>query len=153
MSSSDHRAKFSTPDKEDEEEDYMSDAFLHKLEKDNVRPGLKFVRSIHIHLMLLTDSIKPYVILMHLIFQSRNLKREHQQEKKRQNEADEARERKAAKIGKAKMEVEEREKGMNKQLDQTNKGFAMLQKMGYKEGEKRAMLQRCVFMFMFMFSY
>jgi hypothetical protein len=47
MSSSDHRAKFSTPDKEDEEEDYMSDAFLHKLEKDNVRPGLKFVRSIH----------------------------------------------------------------------------------------------------------
>lgn len=81
------------------------------------------------------------------------MKREHQQEKKRQNEADEARERKAAKIGKAKMEVEEREKGMNKQLDQTNKGFAMLQKMGYKEGEKRAMLQRCVFMFMFMFSY
>ena len=31
------------PDSE-EEEDYMSDAFLQKLEKGDVRPGLKHVR-------------------------------------------------------------------------------------------------------------
>ena len=30
----------------EEEEDYMSDAFLQKLEKGDVRPGLKHVRNI-----------------------------------------------------------------------------------------------------------
>ena len=34
----------------------------------------------------------------------------------------------------AEMEAEEREKGLGTELDASNKGFAMLQKMGYKKG-------------------
>ena len=33
------------------------------------------------------------------------------------------------------MEEENREEGLQKSLDSSNKGFAMLQKMGYKAGE------------------
>ena len=33
------------------------------------------------------------------------------------------------------MEAEKREEGLNKSLDATNKGFALLQKMGYKPGD------------------
>merc|ERR1719229_402870 len=35
----------------------------------------------------------------------------------------------------AKMEAELRQKGLSTELDDSNKGFAMLQKMGYKKGE------------------
>ena len=37
----------------------------------------------------------------------------------------------------AKMEAELRQKGLTTELDDSNKGFAMLQKMGYKKGAKR----------------
>ena len=37
----------------------------------------------------------------------------------------------------AKMEAELRQKGLSTELDDSNKGFAMLQKMGYKKGAKR----------------
>ena len=33
------------------------------------------------------------------------------------------------------MEAEKREEGLSKSLDVTNKGFALLQKMGYKPGD------------------
>ena len=55
-------------------------------------------------------------------------------EKKRASEVEAARERRAQKRGRAEMEAEEREKGLGTELDATNKGFAMLQKMGYKKG-------------------
>ena len=32
------------------------------------------------------------------------------------------------------MEAEKRDEGLNKSLDSSNKGFALLQKMGYKPG-------------------
>ena len=34
----------------------------------------------------------------------------------------------------AKLEAELRQKGLRTELDDNNKGFAMLQKMGYKKG-------------------
>ena len=37
----------------------------------------------------------------------------------------------------AKMEAEFRQKGLSTELDDSNKGFAMLQKMGYKKGARR----------------
>ena len=37
----------------------------------------------------------------------------------------------------AKMEAELRQKGLSTELDDSNKGFAMLQKMGYKKGAIR----------------
>ena len=40
----------------------------------------------------------------------------------------------------AKMEAEFREKGLSTELDDSNKGFAMLQKMGYKKGAKRFLI-------------
>ena len=55
-------------------------------------------------------------------------------EKKRESEAEAARERRAQKRSRAEMEAEEREKGLGTELDASNKGFAMLQKMGYKKG-------------------
>ena len=97
---------------DDEEEDYMSDAFLAKCaggEKD-VRPGLKM---------------------------SHATKREHEALKKKQEaELAEAKEKsKASKVARTQQEEEQRKAGLDKRLDTSNKGFAMLQKMGYKEGE------------------
>ena len=40
----------------------------------------------------------------------------------------------------AKMEAEMRRKGLSTELDDTNKGFAMLQKMGYKKGAKKLLI-------------
>ena len=67
--------------------------------------------------------------------QSHSSQRRHELEKKREAEAEAARERRAQKRSRAEMEAEEREKGLGTELDASNKGFAMLQKMGYKKGE------------------
>ena len=67
-------------------------------------------------------------------FQSHSSQRKHELEKRRESEAEAARERRAQKRSRAEMEAEEREKGLGTELDATNKGFAMLQKMGYKKG-------------------
>ena len=69
------------------------------------------------------------------LFQSHSSQRRHELEKKKSSEAEAARERRAQKRSRAEMEVEEREKGLGTELDASNKGFAMLQKMGYKKGE------------------
>ena len=96
---------------DEEEEDYMSDAFLAKCvgEKD-VRPGLKM---------------------------SHATKREHEALKKKQEvELAEAKEKsKASKMARQTLEEDQRKAGLDKRLDTSNKGFAMLQKMGYKQGE------------------
>ncbi len=57
---------------------------------------------------------------------------------KKKAELDEAdRERKRSKKTMAVMEDEKRREGLDKRLDSSNKGFAMLQKMGYKPGTVR----------------
>lgn len=108
-SSSSHPA--SLPGGDDEEEDYMSDAFLAKCvgEKD-VRPGLKMNHA---------------------------TKREHEALKKKQEaELAEAKEKsRVSKIARKTLEEDQRKAGLDKRLDTSNKGFAMLQKMGYKQGE------------------
>jgi len=95
---------------EDEEEDYMSDAFLAKCVQDDVRPGLKT---------------------------SHSTKREHEALKKKQEVAiQDAKEKsKRSKTSRQEMEEEQRRQGLDTSLDQSNKGFAMLQKMGYKQGD------------------
>ncbi len=55
--------------------------------------------------------------------------------KRKQCLEDEERQKKRSKKSLKEMEVEKREEGMSKRLDSSNKGFAMLSKMGYKEGE------------------
>ena len=83
----------------DEEEDYMSDAFL--LGVNDSRPGL------------VSDRVaKEY---------KKEAKRKTKQE---QNKV------KPLKI----RESEHREAGLTSAIDSSNKGFALLQKMGYKEG-------------------
>ena len=72
--------------------------------------------------------------LIHTL-QSHSSQRRHELEKRREAEAEAARERRAQKRSRAEMEAEEREKGLGTELDASNKGFAMLQKMGYKKGE------------------
>ena len=85
---------------DEDEEDYMSDAFLLGLEEN--RPGLAFG----------------------------NAAREYKKEAKRkQKEA-------KNKVKPLKQqESERREKALSNAIDSSNKGFALLQKMGYKEGK------------------
>jgi len=95
---------------DDEEEDYMSDAFLAKCVQEDVRPGLKM---------------------------SHATKREHETLKKKEEVAiQEAKEKsKRSKSTRQELEEEQRRQGLDTSLDQSNKGFAMLQKMGYKQGD------------------
>ena len=72
-----------------------------------------------------------------LIFQSHATKREHEALKKKQELAlQEAKDKRSSKVAKQSLEEETRKQGLEKGLDQSNKGFAMLQKMGYKQGKQ-----------------
>ena len=84
----------------DEEEDYMSDAFLLGLQ--DTRPGLAFGTAA----------------------------REHKREAKRKQKEAENRVKPLKE-----RESERREKALSNAIDSSNKGFALLQKMGYKEGK------------------
>ncbi len=84
----------------DEEEDYMSDAFLLGLE--DTRPGLAFGAA------------------------AREYKKEaNRKQKDAKNRVKPIKQR----------ESERREKALSNAIDSSNKGFALLQKMGYKEGK------------------
>ncbi|XP_053315257.1 G patch domain-containing protein 11 [Spea bombifrons] len=85
----------------EEEEDYMSDAFLNSLQ--DVRPGMPMPR---------------------------NVKQLYQKEEK-QKECNVKNKQKSIK----EVERERRETVLNEALGNGNKGFAMLQKMGYKKGQ------------------
>ncbi|XP_025907011.1 G patch domain-containing protein 11 isoform X1 [Nothoprocta perdicaria] len=84
---------------EDEEEDYMSDAFIQQ----DVRPGLPMVRRV----------------------------REAIQKEEKQKEANEKNKQKSVK----EEEHERREAVLRSALGNENRGFALLQKMGYKSGQ------------------
>ena len=66
--------------------------------------------------------------------QSVALKRKEEMERNREIQKEAARQSKMAKKSSKLLEQEKREEGLQKSLDQNNKGFAMLQKMGYKAG-------------------
>ncbi|MEQ2232303.1 G patch domain-containing protein 11 [Ilyodon furcidens] len=85
----------------DEEEDYMSDAFLSKIQ--DVKPGVSMVRRAK-------EAIK---------------KEEKQKEKNIQNRQKSYKE----------QEKESREAALQSSISNENKGFALLQKMGYKAGQ------------------
>uniref|UniRef100_A0A3B3DWQ6 G patch domain-containing protein 11 n=1 Tax=Oryzias melastigma TaxID=30732 RepID=A0A3B3DWQ6_ORYME len=85
----------------DEEEDYMSDAFLSKLQ--DVKPGVSMVRRVK-------EAMKKEV---------------QQKEKNIQNRQKSYKE----------QEKESREVALQNSLSNQNKGFALLQKMGYKAGQ------------------
>ena len=65
------------------------------------------------------------------IFQSHATQRDHELQKKKA-ECDVLRK---TKKSKAELESEKREEGLQKSLDSSNKGFALLAKMGYKAGD------------------
>jgi hypothetical protein len=85
----------------DEEEDYMSDTFLAKLEANDVRPSL---------------------------IKNQTVKRKNEIESKRK-EVNEKRHKPVHVIQKEKLK-----EGLNKALSEDNKGFKMLQKMGFQSG-------------------
>uniref|UniRef100_A0A3Q3A479 G patch domain-containing protein 11 n=1 Tax=Kryptolebias marmoratus TaxID=37003 RepID=A0A3Q3A479_KRYMA len=85
----------------DEEEDYMSDAFLSK--SQDVKPGVSMVRRVK-------EAIK---------------KEAKQKEKNIQNRQKTFKE----------QETESREAALQTSISNQNKGFALLQKMGYKAGQ------------------
>ncbi|XP_059482233.1 G patch domain-containing protein 11 [Neocloeon triangulifer] len=88
----------------DEDDDYMSDAILNACAKNDVRPGL-----VHKH----------------------SVQRSHIIEKRR---ADKNYENQMNNPKRGRLEAERREEGLEKPIGLENKGFAMLQKMGYKPG-------------------
>ena len=73
-------------------------------------------------------------------FQSHASQRSHALEKKRAALLDADRERKSIKKSLKDREAQKREEGLERPIDQSNKGFAMLAKMGYKQGEANAQL-------------
>ena len=64
-------------------------------------------------------------------FQSHATQREHEMLKKKSDQKEENK----TKKNKVNLEVEKRHEGLQKSIDSSNKGFAMLAKMGYKAGE------------------
>jgi len=99
----------------DDEPDYMSDDFLAKCIPEDIRPGLK---------------------------RSHKSQREHELEKKKHNLAEKDRETKKMRPPRDQKEIQNREEGLQKTIDSTNKGFEMLKKMGYKEGESLGKSQK-----------
>ncbi|XP_003976175.1 G patch domain-containing protein 11 [Takifugu rubripes] len=85
----------------DEEDDYMSDAFLSKIQ--DVKPGVSMVRRVK-------ESIK------------KEIKQKEANTKSRQKTLKE-------------QEKESREAALQNSISTENKGFALLQKMGYKSGQ------------------
>lgn len=92
-------------EEEDEEEDYMSDKFLQKEHKPGLMPKLYMDRHKR------KESAAPY--------KNKKIK-QHQTNNKQQS----------VKI----KEQENRKEKLDQALDESNKGFAMLAKMGFKKG-------------------
>ncbi len=67
--------------------------------------------------------------------QTHSRKREHEMLKRKRRLEEEERERKRGKETARQMEEERRKEGLERRLDSSNRGFAMLQKMGYKAGQ------------------
>ena len=107
----------------------MSDAFLATLE--DVRPGLKRVSKQSRNVTKANFDELFIKNLLHPIYflQSHATQREHKLLKKKIEECQ------SKKPKSSQLEVEKREEGLQKSLDSTNKGFALLAKMGYKEGD------------------
>ena len=64
-------------------------------------------------------------------FQSHATQREHEMLKKKTGQEEENKTKKT----KVNLEIEKRHEGLQKSIDSSNKGFAMLAKMGYKAGD------------------
>lgn len=92
---------------DDEECDYMSEDFLQKCLPKDVTPGL---------------------------IKTQRQKREHEVLKYQEQLKDEAQRMKRLKKTHHQMETEAREEGLATKIDSSNKGFALLAKMGYKPG-------------------
>ena len=92
---------------DDEDCDYMSEDFLEKCLPKDVTPGLQ---------------------------KTQRQKREHEVLKYQEQLKDEAQRAKRMKKGYKEMEQEARDEGLATKLDSSNKGFALLSKMGYKPG-------------------
>jgi len=88
----------------DNEFDYMSDSFLAECVKDDIRPGLIHSR---------TQQRE------HNIHKSKTVTDEKNKQQNRPHRL---------------LEAERREEGLNEAIGDSNKGFALLQKMGYKPG-------------------
>ncbi|GFG35070.1 hypothetical protein Cfor_05079 [Coptotermes formosanus] len=88
----------------DDELDYMSDSFLAECVKDDIRPGLILSRTKQRE---------------HNIHKSKTVTDEKNKQQNRSHRF---------------LEAERREEGLNEAIDDSNKGFALLQKMGYKPG-------------------
>ena len=67
--------------------------------------------------------------------QSHGSRRDHEQAKKKSDLERSERMRKQERKSTKQLEQESREQGLQTQLDASNKGFAMLQKMGFKPGK------------------
>ena len=91
----------------EDECDYMSDDFLNKCLPKDVTPGL---------------------------LKTKNQKREHEVLKYQEQLKDDALRSKRLKKSQKLMEKEAREEGLATAIDQSNKGFAMMAKMGYAPG-------------------
>lgn len=85
----------------DEEEDYMSDAFLNKIQ--DVKPGVNMVRRVK-------EAMKKEAVHKEKNIQNRQKSYKEQ-------------------------EKESREAALQSTISKDNKGFALLQKMGYKAGQ------------------
>ena len=66
-----------------------------------------------------------------MLAKSHATQREHEMLKKKSDQKEENK----TKKNKVNLEVEKRHEGLQKSIDSSNKGFAMLAKMGYKAGE------------------
>ena len=86
----------------------MSEEFLQQVCPQDVKPGISKTKS---------------------------QRREHQVAKRQFELREEARQAKRVKKSTRELEVEAREEGLSTKLDSSNKGFAMLEKMGYKAGQ------------------
>ncbi len=124
------RGKSKVEEEDEEEEDYMSDAFLAAAQTKDIRPGLKMVNRI---LMPLSLHGNKFVFLFPP--QSHARQREHEMLKRKERRMEEEMARKRARKSVHELEADRRREGLEKRLDSSNKGFAMLQRMGYKAGE------------------
>lgn len=116
----------------DEEDDYMSDKFLSErldLDFSSNYHSLKyhnFVFTFTFFIFSVVADIRPGLLKSHSDVRSF-------QALKRKRELDELNKKKNPNI--KVLECEKRKEGLEKPLEQNNKGFALLQKMGYKPGD------------------
>lgn len=93
-----------------DEEDYMSEDFFKKCTQTDIRPGLN---------------------------KTLGARREHEMLKKRTACVEEQQRNRKEKKSRTELEMEKREEGLATSIiDSSNKGFALLAKMGYKQGER-----------------